>query len=118
MNKTINNFLVFTFIIPIILLLWPFAMWNDTMLLILRIIPALAIQILLCRIGRYIGVKVIPVLLTGVLAIWGTYLYFTSPHWDNATFGSLIADYVSPLICCFTVFCISIITKNKAIIPK
>ena len=113
MKKTINILLVIAFIIPMVLLLWPFAMWNDTMLLILRIIP-FAIQILLCRVGKYTIIKVIPLLLTGALATWGTYLFYNSPHWVNATFwGSLIADYVSPFICCAIAFSVCIFVKKK-----
>ena len=114
MKKTINILLLIVGIVPIILLLWPFAMWNDTMLLILRIIPSFAMQILLCRVGKHIIVKAIPLLLTGALATWGTYLFYTSSHWVNATFwGSLIADYVSPFICCIVVFIICLLTKKK-----
>ena len=114
MKKTINILLVIAFIRPMVLLLWPFAMWNDTMLLILRIIPSFAIQILLCRVGKYTIIKVIPLLLTGALATWGTYLFYNSPHWVNATFwGSLIADYVSPFICCAIAFSVCIFVKKK-----
>ena len=84
------------------------------MLLILRIIPSFAIQILLCRVGKHIIIKIIPSLLTGVLVIWGTYHFYTSPHWVNATFwGSLIADYVSPFICCVVAFIICLLTKKE-----
>lgn len=114
MEKTIKTLLMIAFVIPMVLLLWPFAMWNDTMLLILRVIPSFAIQILLCRNGKYTIVKVIPLLLTGALATWGTYLFYTSPHWVNATFlGSLIADYVSPFICCTVAFIICLLTRKK-----
>lgn len=100
MQKTINTFLVIISILPIIFLIWPFAMWNDAMLLILRIIPAFAIQILFCRVGKYTVIKAIPLLLTGILAVWGTCLFYTSLHWINTTFWGLMADYVSPFICC------------------
>jgi len=113
MKKTINIVLVTISILSIILLLWPFAMWNDVMLLILRIIPSFAIQIFLCRVGKYLVVKAIPIVLTGVLAIRGTYLYFTSPHWVNATLGGLITDYVSPFICCVIALITYHLVKKK-----
>ena len=113
-QKTINRMLVIISIVSMILLMWPFAMWNDVMLLILRIIPTFAIQILLCRVGKYTIIKMIPLLLTGGLAVWGSYLFYTSPHWINATFwGSLIADYVSPFICCVVTIIIWRFSKKR-----
>ena len=114
MQKTINRMLVIISIVSMILLMWPFAMWNDVMLLILRIISTLAIQILLCRVGKYTIIKMIPLLLTGGMAARGTYLFYTSPHWNNATFwGSLMADYVSPFICCVVTIIIWRFSKKR-----
>ena len=104
MKKLINGLLVAAVIVPLVLLFWPFALWNDAMALLLRVIPALALQAWLCRVSRTNFVKAIPLLPTGAFAAWGTYLYFTSPHWSNATLGGLIADNVSPFICCCIVF--------------
>ena len=113
MKKTINALLVVAVIVPVVLLFWPFAWWNDAMSLILRVIPSLAVQILLFRVGKWNIVKALPVLLTGAEAAWGTYLYFTSPHWSNATAGDLIADYVSPFIGCIVVLLACLLTKKK-----
>lgn len=114
MKNTINALLAVAVIIPIVLLMWPFAMWNDVMAVILRVIPSFAGQVLLLRVGKWNIVKTLPVLLTGVLAAWGNYLYFTSPHWINATFwGSLIADYTSPFISCMVALAICILAKKK-----
>ena len=116
MKKTINILLVVAVILPVVLLFWPFAMWNGVMSIILRIIPSLAVQVLLFRVGKWNIVKALPVLLTGAGAVWGTYLYFTSPHWSNATFwGSLVADYVSPFISCLValIACCLIKKRNK-----
>ena len=114
MKKTINTLLAVTVIIPIVLLFWPFAMWNNIMLVILRVIPSFAVQILLFRVGKWNIIKIIPILITGIFATWGTYLYFTSPHWVNATFwGSLIADYVSPFISCLSALIVCILAKKK-----
>lgn len=100
MKKTINILLAIAAAVPVALLFWPFATWNAAMSLILRVVLSLAVQVLLCRIGKWNMVKVLPTLFTGLLAAWGTYLYCTSPHWSNATLWGLIADYVSPFICC------------------
>ena len=113
MKKTTNILLVFAVIIPLVLLFWPFAEWNDAMSVILRIIPSVAVQVLLCRICKSNIVKAVPALLTGAFAAWGTYLFFTSPHWSNATVGGLIADYVSPFICCIVVLITYLLAKKK-----
>ena len=113
MKKTTNIILVFAVIIPLVLLFWPFAEWYGAMALILRVIPSVAVQVLLCRICKSNIVKAVPALLTGAFAAWGTYLFFTSPHWSNATIGDLVADYVSPFICCFVVLVAYLLTKKK-----
>lgn len=113
MKKTTNRLLIMATIIPIVLLFWPFAQWNTVMAVILRIIPSLALQALLCRIGKTNIIKAIPALLTGAFAAWGTYLYFTSSHWSNATVGGLIGDYVSPFICCILILITCILVKKQ-----
>ena len=81
---------------------------------ILRVIPSLAVQVLLFRVGRLNLVKVLPILIAGAFATWGTYLYFTSSHWYNATFwGSLIADYVSPFISCLIALIACSLARKK-----
>jgi len=116
MKKTINTLLAVAVILPIVLLLWPFAMWNDVMAIVLRVIPSLAMQVLLFREGKWNIVKLLPVLLTGALAAWGTYLYFTSSHWSNATFwGSLIADYASLFMSCVIALIACLLIKKKGI---
>ena len=113
--KTVNSWLVVAIIVPVVLLFWPFAMWNDTMNVVLRVIPSLAAQVLLCRVGRWNCVKVIPAVLTGAFAAWGTYLYCTSPHWSNATFwGGLIADYVSPFISCGIILIVYLLLGKRS----
>ena len=114
MKKTTNILMVFAVIIPLILLFWPFVRWNDAMSLILRVILSLAVQVLLYRVGKWNIIKVLPILIAGAFAMWGTYLYFTSPHWSNATFwSSLIADYVSPFISCLVALIACLLIKKK-----
>ena len=113
MKKEINVALVMAVVLPVVLLFWPFAMWNDGMSLFLRIIPSVAIQVLFCRIGTYRVIKLLPLILSGSFAAWGTYLFFTSAHWVNATAWNLIADYLSPCICCMAVFAVGLIRKKR-----
>ena len=113
MKKITNTLLVFAVIIPLVLLFWPFATWHGIMALILRIVPAIAVQALVCRISKSNIVRAIPALLTGALAVWGTYLFFTSPHWSNATAGDLIADYASHFIGCIAVLLACLLIEKK-----
>lgn len=113
MKKTIHTLLVIAAVVSVVLLFWPFAEWNDTMTLILRMVPALAVQALLCGTCKSKILTFLPALLTGTFAAWGTYLYFTSPHWANATAADLIADYVSPFICCVVVWAAYLPAKRK-----
>lgn len=87
-------------ILPLVLLFWPFAAWKGLPALFLRAVPAFAAQLLFCRLFEQPAVRLLPALLTGGAGTWGVYLYFTSPHWANATLGGLFADYLSPFICC------------------
>ena len=101
MKKAIDSLLAAAVILPLVLLFWPFAMWNAVISILLRVIPAFAAQLFLFRIGTHTFARAFPLLLTGIFAAWGTYLYFTSPHWNQATFwGSLVADYISPFLSC------------------
>ena len=113
MKKVTNTLLVFAIIIPLVLLFWPFATWHGIMALILRIIPGIAVQALVCRFCKSNIVRAIPALLTGAFAVWGTYLFFTSPHWINATASGLIADYISPSIGCVAVLLACWLIKRK-----
>lgn len=94
----------------------------DGLLVIAVVILSFAVQVLLLRVGKWNIVKALPVLIMmSSFAVWGTYLYFTSPHWSNATFGgSLIADYTSPFISCLIALIIYILAKksldNKSLI--
>ena len=64
MKKATTTLLVFAVIIPLVLLFWPFATWHGIMALILRIVPAIAVQALVCRVCRSNIIKAIPALLT------------------------------------------------------
>lgn len=113
-KKTIDALLVAAVIIPVVLLFWPFATWNDIMAIILRVIPSLAAQVLMFRVVKRNIIKALPIMIAAIFAAWGTYFYFTSPHWSNATFwGSLIADYFSPFISCAIAFISCFLASNK-----
>ena len=114
MKKPIDRLLVAVVVLPVVLLFWPFAMWNDAMSVILRVIPSFAIQVFLFRVGKWKIVRILPLLIAGAFSAWGTYLYLTSPHWINATFwGSLIGDCVSPFLSCLVAFIACTLARKK-----
>ena len=112
MKKTMIALLVIATIVPIVLLFWPFASWTGAMAVILRVIPSFSAQVLLFAVGKNKMIKILPATLTGLLAAWGSYLYFTSPHWSGATVGDLMADYVSPFISCLITLFVCLVVKN------
>ena len=107
-----NSLLIVGTVLPLVLLFWPFAQWGGSMSLLLRMLPAFSLQLLLCRFGRC---KALSLLLTGMLALWGTYLFCTSPSWVYATLGGLIADYISPFLACAAAYVLSIFKKSKGV---
>lgn len=115
MKKILITLLALFAILSLVLLFWPFAEWSDVMSVILRLVPAFSIQMLLCIVCGLTFVTITPVLITGGVATWGTYLYFTSSHWNNATIGGLIADYISPFIICTIVLLVYTRIKKKQI---
>lgn len=107
-----NGFLAVGVMFPLVLLFWPFAQWGTGMGLILRVIPSVFLQTLLCKTGKSLAVKLLPVVCTGLFAAWGTYLFCTSPHWSHATLGGLLADYVSPFLGCAAVCLIAALRRK------
>ena len=112
-NKTINYILLAGLFVPVILLFWPFAQWSEAAGLVLRIIPAISVQQLVCRTTKNEFIRAVPIAFSAAAAMWGAYLYFTSEHWINATAGDLLADYVSMFICCATVYAVYKIKEKR-----
>lgn len=82
--RILNPILFLMFVISMLLLFWPFAVWGPVLSLLLRVVATFSVQILLYRTGKYPILKSIPVLITALIALWGTWLFCTSPHWSNA----------------------------------
>ena len=101
-KRTVNLFCGVGIVLPLILLFWPMPhnMWNPLASALLRVIPAGSAQVLFRGVRKSAWLRALPLALTGCLAGWGTFLYFTSETWADATFVGLLADYVSPLIGC------------------
>lgn len=76
---------------------------SDTGNLIFRVLAAATIQLFFCRRNWPILLRLLPLLITGLLALWGCLLYFRADaSWQNATFFDLLRDYLSPAIACGT----------------
>ena len=67
---------------------------------LLRFCAALCIQLLAIRIRRYYLLRFAPIVLAALLAIWGFFLFLTSPSWQSATLGMYAADYLTPVLGC------------------
>lgn len=102
-NTIINTLLSLCFIIAIIVHFWPLAYWNTTTLILLRIISAVSIQTLFCRLNSTKWLKLIPIGFTSLFAVWCTHLYITSPAWHSTTLSDLLLKHISPAIGCIIV---------------
>lgn len=102
MKRRIWNIpLLFGFLVPIVMLFWPFAYWGSTASLVLRIIPAVCIQLLFCRCAQTKFLKRLPLLLTMAGALWGLFLFLSSSD-RTCTLLEYAADYASPAVSCGT----------------
>lgn len=72
--------------------------------LLLRICAAFCIQWLFLRLFRKKWLQALPILLTSIAAVWGFFLYLTSPSWRNATLGAFVSDYASLALSCAAVW--------------
>lgn len=71
---------------------------------ILFLIASISFQGLFLRIMTCKTLKLLPLILSVLLATWGAWLYCTSVSWANAALEDLLIWYVSPLAGCLTAF--------------
>ena len=77
---------------------------SAPMALLLRILAAAGIQLFFLLMFRRF-LRYLPLLLTVLLALWGGWLFCSSPSWQNATFLGYLADYCSLAFACgLTIF--------------
>ena len=81
---------------------WPMAYWSSETLVVLRITAAFCAQLFLCRTVRHGMIRLLPLLLCAGLALWGGWLFFTSPVWASSNVSLLWygLDSCSPVIAC------------------
>jgi len=71
--------------------------WADVLL---RFLAALCLQWLLLRTGKTVWIRTLPLGSAALLAVWGFFLFLTSPSWQSATLWHFLADYGTPLAGC------------------
>ena len=88
-----------------VLLLQRFALTELTpsMILWLKILGTLCCQWFFLGITRKKVVQAIPFILSGILAVWGFFLYLTSPSWLHATFDKFVTKYAMYVLICLGV---------------
>ena len=104
MKNRLNIWLLMGTIVPLVLHFWPMAYWSWTTLIILRIIPALCAQALLCRVGKRAVIRAIP--------LWICYIHIMPPHSPYATVWMLFWDYISPFVSCALVYGVFALRKK------
>ena len=112
-KSTIHIFCGIGVILPLILLFWPmpYIMWLPSVSLLLCMIPAISAQVLFCGF-RKAWLQIVPLVLNGFLAGWGTFCYFTSEWWGDDAIMELLVYYVSPFIGCVIVWGIRLVWKK------
>lgn len=68
--------------------------------LFLRLILAVSMQSLFCRVMKLKLFRLLPLLIAAAWSAWGTWLYVTSESWANAAWTDLLAENFSPMIGC------------------
>ena len=88
-----------------VLLLQSFALTalSPSMILWLKILGTLCCQWFFLRITRNKLLQAVPTIAAGIVAIWGFFLYLTSPSWLHATFDKFVTVYALYLLICLGV---------------
>ena len=69
---------------------------------LLRFLASLCLQLLTLRMGRKEIVRYGPMAAAFLIAVWGFFLFLTSPSWQGTVFGAALADYLRPICGCVT----------------
>lgn len=88
-----------------VLLLQSFALTalSPSMILWLKILGTLCCQWFFLRISKKHVVQAIPLMVAGVLAVWGFFIFLTSPSWLHATFDNFVTVYALYALVCLGV---------------
>ena len=89
-----------------------FTALSPQLMLWLKILGTVCFQWFFLRISRKKVVQAIPLMVSGIVAVWGYFLYLTSPSWLHATFRHFLSDYALYALICLGVMVI------KWLIPR
>lgn len=80
-----------------------FTAMSPQLMLWLKILGTLCCQWFFLRISNKRVIQAIPLMLSGIAAVWGFFLYLTSPSWLHATFAHFVRDYALYMLICLGV---------------
>jgi len=80
---------------------------------ILRILSGLSLQLLVFCTARRTWVRLLPLILSVLAALWGGWLFACSDSWHTATFGTYFADYCTAAIGCVAVWIVNLLRHRK-----
>ena len=105
MRKSVSLILCFVCLYILFMQGFGFPSVSPAVDLLLRLLAAGSIQLFFLSCFRKKAVQLLPLLLTVLLALWGGWLFCSSPSWQNATLLGYLADYCSPAFACgLTIF--------------
>jgi apolipoprotein N-acyltransferase len=77
-----------------------FTAMSPQLMLWLKILGTLCCQWFFLRVTKKKLLQLVPVMASGLVAVWGFFLYLTSPSWLHATFSHFVRDYALYLLVC------------------
>ena len=84
-----------------------FSALSPALALWMKILGAVCCQWFFLRISPKKFIQAIPLMVSGIFAVWGFFLFLTSPSWIHATFSDFLADYAFYAIVCGSVIFLS-----------
>ena len=80
---------------------------------VLRILSGLSLQLLVFCTARRTWVRLLPLILSVLAALWGGWLFAFSESWSTVTFGMYFADYCTAAIGCAAVWIVNLLRQRK-----
>ena len=80
-----------------------FTALSPQFMLWLKIGGTVCCQWFFLRISKKAVIQAIPFMVSGIVAVWGFFLFLTSPSWLHATFAHFISDYAMYVLICLGV---------------
>ena len=80
-----------------------FTALSPSLVLWLKILGTICCQWFFLRISNKALIRIIPLIVSGIAAVWGFFIFLTSPSWLHATFANFISDYAMYALICLGV---------------